>query len=173
MNDEQRLIRAARAGDTDAAEALVRRHFARAWRAAYAITGRREAADDAVQDAFERVFRTLDRFDDARPLAPWLHRIVVNCALSGLRGVARTRSLSQTLSAGPLSDPHLRASVSEALEAMSTLDADKRAVVALRLLLGYTSKETAEILGTTEGTIHSRLSRALEQMRVALGVHDV
>lgn len=172
MDNERRLIRAARAGDGNAAEALVRQHFPGAWRAAYAITQRREMAEDAAQDAFERVFRNLDRFDDRRPLAPWLHRIVVNCALDSLRAERRTEPLPQSLAAGSGSDPELSADVRELFEVLGGLDPDQRTVVALRLVLGYTPRESADILGVKVGTIHSRLSRALQQVRMALGVQD-
>src|SRR3954470_18982679 len=83
------LIRAACSGDRDAAGALFTRHWQPAWRVAYGVTGRRALADDVAADAFERAFAALARFDDRRPFAPWLHRIVVNRSLDLLRSERR------------------------------------------------------------------------------------
>src|ERR1043165_7611329 len=87
--DDAVLVRAARAGDRDSASELFRRHWSGAWRAAYGISGRRALADDVASDAFERAFAALSRFDERRPFAPWLHRIVVNRALDLLRAERR------------------------------------------------------------------------------------
>src|SRR2546426_9388330 len=67
------------------AGSLSPRHWRAAWRAAYVVTGRRELADDVAQDAFERAFGALSRFDERRPFGPWLHRIVVNRCVDLLR----------------------------------------------------------------------------------------
>ncbi|MGZ4387894.1 MAG: RNA polymerase sigma factor, partial [Gaiellaceae bacterium] len=83
------LVARARGGSREAAAELFERYWGAAWRAAYAVTGRRALADDVAQDAFERALAALARFDDTRPFAPWLHRIVVNRALDLLRAERR------------------------------------------------------------------------------------
>src|SRR5438045_9633552 len=85
MRSGAKLVELARRGSRDAAAELFGRHWRAAWRAAYVITGRRELADDVAQDAFERAFGALSRFDECRPFGPWLHRIVVNRCLDVLR----------------------------------------------------------------------------------------
>src|ERR671928_107876 len=89
MRSDAKLVELARKGSRDAAGELFSRHWRDAWRAAYAVTGRRAMADDVAQDAFERAFAALSRFDARRPFAPWLHRIVVNRALDLLRSERR------------------------------------------------------------------------------------
>src|SRR5256714_15587412 len=89
MRSDGKLVELARRGSRDAAAELFARHWRAAWRAAYAVTGRREMADDVAQDAFERAFAALSRFDERRPFAPWLHRIVVNRCLDLLRAERR------------------------------------------------------------------------------------
>ena len=79
------LVVSARAGSREAAAELFARHWPRAWRIARTVTGRRDMADDVAQDAFERAFAALSRFDERRPFEPWLHRIVVNRSLDLLR----------------------------------------------------------------------------------------
>src|SRR3954447_7205489 len=83
------LVRRAREGSRDAAAELFSRHWPGAWRAALVVTGRRDMADDVAQDAFERAFAALGRFDRRRPFGPCLHRIVVNRSLDLLRGERR------------------------------------------------------------------------------------
>src|SRR5690349_960995 len=83
------LVVRARTGSRDAAAELFSRHWPGAWRMARAVTGRRDMADDVAQDAFERAFAALSRFDERRPFRPWLHRIVVNRSLDLLRSERR------------------------------------------------------------------------------------
>src|SRR2546423_14841766 len=71
MRSDAKLVELARTGSRDAAAELLSRHWRPAWRAAYAITGRRELADDLAHDAFERALAALSRFDEPRPFAPW------------------------------------------------------------------------------------------------------
>src|SRR5256885_10255393 len=85
IRSDAKLVQLARRGSRDAAGELFTRHWRAAWRAAYVITGRREFADDVAQDAFERAFAALSRFDERRPLRPRLHPIVVNRCLALLR----------------------------------------------------------------------------------------
>src|SRR5436309_11075391 len=89
IRSDAKLVELARRGSRDAAAELFARHWRAAWRAAYVVTGRRELADDVAQDAFERAFAALSRFDERRPFEPWLHRIVVNRSLDLLRSERR------------------------------------------------------------------------------------
>lgn len=169
LSTDEELARAAQAGDPEAAEALVRRYFASVWRASYAITRRRDSADDVAQDAFERFIRHLPAFDPTRPVAPYLHKIAVNCAISLLRKRRREQPLPDEWrdDAGSAA-VETTARVRELMRAMEGLGADHRAVVVLRLLLGYSVRETAEALEIPEGTVHSRLSRAIGMIRTTL-----
>src|ERR671934_206491 len=85
MRSDAKLVQLARRGSRAAAAELFARHWRAAWRAAYVIAGRREMADDVAQDAFERAFAALSRFDEGRPFGAWLNRIVVNRSLDLLR----------------------------------------------------------------------------------------
>ena len=96
-------MRRARHGDREAASLLFRRYWRDAWRAAYAITGRRALADDVAADGFERAFAALGRFDDRRPFGPWLHRIVANRALDRFRAEGRVRAIGASAQEAPFS----------------------------------------------------------------------
>ncbi len=162
------LVARALAGDERAAGELVTRHASTAWRAAYAITGRADLADDAVQDGFERAFGALDRFDAARRFAPWICRIVANRALTL---VARTRAAVEFDEMRHGVDEEGRDEAArEVRAALRTLEPDRRAVVVLRIVLGFSPDEAAEILGVPVGTVHSRLSRGLADLRRELEV---
>src|ERR671934_159321 len=104
MRSDAKLVQLARRGSRAAAAELFARHWRAAWRAAYVIAGRRELADDVAQDAFERAFAALSRFDERRPFAPWLHRIVVNRCLDLLRTDRRLGRQALARDAGWVAD---------------------------------------------------------------------
>ena len=157
------LVRAACRGEHDAAAALFRRHWQPAWRVAFGITGRRAMADDIAADAFERAFAALARFDERRPFAPWLHRIVVNRALDVLR--SERRLVGGELPFEQAAAGSGAAGDRELLEAVQGLPLQRRTVVILRYGIGMTPAEIAAVLDVPVGTVHSRLARALEQLR--------
>jgi RNA polymerase sigma factor (sigma-70 family) len=158
------LICAACNGDRDAAGALFTRHWQSAWRVAYGVTGRRALADDVAADAFERAFAALARFDDRRPFAPWLHRIVVNRALDLLRAERRIAGGELELDTVEAPDADEQGDA-ELLAAVQELPLQRRAVVILRYGVGMTPADIATVLDVPVGTVHSRLARALDQLR--------
>jgi RNA polymerase sigma-70 factor (ECF subfamily) len=161
------LIELAREGSEEAAGALFDRYWLFAWRAAYAVTLNRTLADDAAQEAIGRAFASLARFDTTRPFGPWLKRIAVNCAIDLLREGGRVAS-EPDLDLGSV-DAADAADVSEVVAAVAALSPAKRAVVALRYWLGLPFDEIAGVLGLPVGTVASRHSRALDELRATLG----
>src|SRR6184192_1509309 len=134
IRSDAKLVELARRGSRDAAAELFARHWRAAWRAAYVVTGRRELADDVAQDAFERAFAALSRFDERRPFAPWLHRIVANRCLDLLRAERRLAGDAE-LERLEARDPG--GGDAELLEAVAGLSLQRRVVVVLRYGLGY------------------------------------
>lgn len=167
---DAKLVELARSGSRDAAAELFSRHWRPAWRAAYAITRRRELADDVAQDAFERAFAALSRFDEGRPFAPWLHRIVANRCLDLLRA---ERRLAGDAELERLEAPEAAAGDAELLDAVGGLSLQRRVVVVLRYGLGYPPPAIAALLDLPVGTVHSRLARALDDLRLTYEVNDV
>jgi RNA polymerase sigma-70 factor, ECF subfamily len=165
--DEASLIRQARGGSADAIEALVRRHWESAHRAAYLIVHDAQAAEDIAQEAMLAAVRSIDAFDRRRPFRPWLHRIVVNRSLDWLRARARRPEVSVEL-AGPalgVADAPSEALSDDLMRALAALDPDERALIVMRHLLGYRSPELARMLGLPAGTVRTRLARALTRVR--------
>jgi RNA polymerase sigma factor (sigma-70 family) len=148
-------------GDAAAVEALFGEHWLTAWRAAYAVTGRDDLADDAAQDAFVKAIRSLSRFDRSRPFAPWIAKIAVNRARDLLRAERRRglASLDEEMEAPPRPD------VSGLLVAVAALPREQREVVVLHHALGFSLKEAAEIVDAPEGTVTSRLGRGVARIR--------
>jgi len=171
MRSDAKLVELARRGSRDAAAELFTRHWRAAWRAAYVVTGRRERADDAAQDAFERAFAALSRFDERRPFGPWLHRIVVNRCLDLLR--TERRLVAGDAELARLESHDVSDGDQELLDAVAGLSLQRRVVVVLRYGLGYTPTAIAELLGIPTGTVNSRLARALEELRADYEVNDV
>lgn len=165
-------LRGAQAGSGSDFEALFRRHWPAAYRAAYLVVRDHAAAEDIAQEAFIAALRNLDRFDRKRPFAPWLHRIVVNRAIDWTRRrlAARGTAGGAELEAAPLPEASPGGNPGGELEprtlaaGLAALSPEHRAVIVLRYLLDYTPGEIAEVLGLPRGTVNSRLRRGLDRL---------
>jgi RNA polymerase sigma-70 factor, ECF subfamily len=147
--------------DASAAEALFDQHWLTAWRAAYAVTGRTDLADDAAQDAFINAIRTFATYNRKRPFAPWIAKIAVNCARDLLRAERRQKAIA--LDEG--TEAPRQADASGLLLAVAALPREQREAVVLHHVLGFTLKEVAEIVAAPEGTAASRLGRGVAAIR--------
>jgi RNA polymerase sigma-70 factor, ECF subfamily len=165
---EARLVRQAQRGSAEALEALFRREWPRAYRAAYLVVHDAAAAEDIAQEAFLAAVRALDRFDRRRPFGPWMHRIVVNRAIDAARARALRRELESRAAGEAESsaggEPRAVPFSDEVVEALRELSPEHRAVVALRYLFDYTPGEIARALELPRGTVNSRLRRALDRL---------
>jgi RNA polymerase sigma-70 factor (ECF subfamily) len=183
---DRTLVLRVRAGDRDAFAEIVRTYQRRVYAVAVRMTRRHEVADDITQDTFVRAYRSLESFDLERPLQPWLMRIAMNVAINYLNGAARReRPLPEDGSAGaerrfpreePLDANPERALASEELaldleRAVERLPADQRTVFLLKVVEELRYEEIAELLGISEGTVMSRLSRARGRLKMMLAAH--
>ncbi len=166
---ERVLVREAQRGSERALAELYSAHWARAHRAAYLVVHDAAAAEDVAQDAFLAAVDHLDRFDRRRPLAPWLHRIVVNRALDWARRESLRRRVDPAL-AEEAAEPRGPEVGEELMAALRQLAPEARAVVVLRHLLEYTPGEIARMLELPRGTVNSRLRRALDELRDSIEV---
>lgn len=147
--------------DPTAVATLFDEHWVTAWRAAYAVTGRSDLADDAAQDAFINAIQTLASFDRTRPFAPWIAKISVNRARDLLRAEQR-RTASEL---DDNAEAPEQADTSGLPLAVGVLPTEQREAVVLHHVLGFTLKEVAEIVGAPEGTVASRLGRGVATIR--------
>lgn len=167
------LIRASRSGRHDAYGVLVRRYQDLVVKVAV-LLGAADQAEDAAQEAFVSAWRALDRFTEGSPFRPWILQIVRNEVRNRQRTLLRRRTMwSQVVTellppdAEASDAPALRADERRALyAALAGLPERQRLVVAYRYLLDLSEQETAAALRLPAGTVKSRLSRALGQLRV-------
>ena len=175
--DDAGLVRLARKNDSGAWETLVRRHQEPVFRLACLILGDAAEAEDAAQETFLRAYGALGRFDDTRPLRPWLLSIAANLARNRLRSAGRYRAaLQRAFRAAPehYHPPPERTEAGDARrlrEAVTRLPPDGQDIVYLRYFLGLSEAETAAALGIPPGTAKSRLSRSLARLRDIIEAH--
>lgn len=164
--DEAGLIIQAQRGDPEAFRLLIEPHQERIFRLAYLLLGDAAAAEDAAQETFIQAFRALPRFDSARPLRPWLLRIVTNRCYNTHRAAKRyLAALRRTLFAGEAAPP-IDLHDSQALHtAIARLPRPDQEVIYMRFFLDLSVDETAAVLAVAPGTVKSRLSRALARLR--------
>jgi RNA polymerase sigma-70 factor (ECF subfamily) len=153
-------------------ESFYERTYPGAYRTALAIVRDPSLASDVTQDAYVKAYRERDRFRGDAPVAAWLHRIVVNEALSGVRKQGRRpREIDMTtvwdLSAGSGDVARVSDRLS-ILDALHVLTPRARAAVVLRYYHDHDYATIARILGTSTGNVGALLSRSLDRLRIEL-----
>jgi len=174
------LIARARAGDDRAFGALVERYEGAVAATVIGMLGPGDDAGDVGQETFIRFHRALGNFRGQSSLKTYLVHIAMNLSLNALK--RRRRSLMRFVSRddedeianlpeprlGPDGDfdaGELRVFVRAAV---ARLGEKQRAVVVLRLFHEYSTRETADLLGLPDGTVLSRLSRAMKELESQL-----
>ena len=175
--DEPTLIRRAANGDAAAWEPLVQAHQQAVFRLAYLLLGDADDAEDIAQETFLRAWKALKRFDATRPLRPWLLSIASNLSRNRRRSAGRylaalTRAFREQPKETPLDEASAQnTEANELWRAVQQLDLPDQQIIYLRYFLDLPVSETAEALQVAEGTVKSRLSRALEKLRTVIH-HD-
>ncbi len=170
---ESEILARVRAGDRTAYAELVLAHAPLAKRVAV-LCGAGSDADDVVQEAFVKAYRSLPTLRGESGFRPWLLRIVVNETHNHRRGshrrVERERRAgwldAASLQVADPADEAVSTTRRRALlDAVRALPTAQRDVVTCRYLLELSETETAEALGLPVGTVKSRLHRALFALR--------
>lgn len=177
LDTDAALVRRAREGDYGAFEALFERYRTMAYRFAYQMVGRRDDAEDVVQEAFVRAYQNLHRYRDEAKFTTWLLRIVTNLCTDEARKHQRRTALEQQESAGALDwmtigdtdDPVQNLEDDRrkmALrKAMAALPAHHRTMIVLRDIEEKEYPEIANIVGCTVGGAKLRVLRARRALR--------
>jgi len=187
--DETMLRARMQAGDDDAFEACVRAYSGQLLAVARRILSHEEDARDAVQDAFLAAFKGIGRFDGLSRISTWLHRIVVNAALSRLRTRQRRPEMSiedllphfgegehqvdppapwKATSVAILQQQEMREVVRGCI---NRLPETYRIVLLMRDIEGLDTEETAQALGVNISVVKTRLHRARQALRELLAPH--
>ena len=171
------LIDRARAGDEAAFRVLVERYESQVAATVVGMLGPGDEADDVGQETFVRFYQALSKFRGEAALGTYLTRIAMNLSLNAIkrRQRQRWRFWSRDDEKAPPEpsfdgrDERAAQECGQAVHAaLARLKPHFRAVVVLRTLDGYSTKETAELLEIAEGTVLSRLSRGMKQLETIL-----
>ncbi len=158
-------VSAAKAGDLAAFEALMRRHERLVLSTALRVAGNMADAQDVSQEVFLRLYRNLDKLESSENLAGWLYRVTVN-ACHDLRRKHPANDPMEYAANVPSSgaDPQQATAEQErrrVLEmSLRVLSEKERSALVLRDLRGLSTEEVARILGSSEATVRSQISKA-------------
>lgn len=175
-SDDRAWVDAARAGDTEAFNRLLRRHQRTVYRSVYRLVRDADEAQEISQEAAVRAWENLDRFRGDAPFAGWFSRIAIHLALNRLRErkkfvrpedeeqheavLDRAESKSQS----PLSNLLKREALDALTRAMAELPEEFRIPLSLRVYNEFSYEEIAQALDLPLGTVMSRLFRARERV---------
>lgn len=164
------LAQRALAGDQSAADDLFRRLWPMVRAAAYSISASHALAEEIAQDSFEILLGRLHEFRGDSQLRTWLTSIVLNRARNVMRQERRSVSQADVQVEDDLDPPEPSIADPAIVAAVRNLDPDRREVIALRYWLDLSPPEIAAVLEVPVGTVHSRLSRAMADLRTELEV---
>jgi RNA polymerase sigma factor (sigma-70 family) len=148
---------------------LVASQYERLLRLAVLICRDRADAQDAVQAALERAWRSRHSLRDPARLAGWTNRIVVREALRIERRRGLLRRWFDPPREIPLDQPGVGSREVDLRDALRTLPAEQRATLVLHYYMGYSVAETAEVMAVPTETARSRLRLARARLRERLG----
>jgi RNA polymerase sigma-70 factor (ECF subfamily) len=165
------LIKEVLDGNHNAFRVIVERYQSRIAATVYGMLGRCPEAEDVGQEVFVRFYKTLDKFRGDAELGTYLTRIAINLSLNELKRRKRQHFIVEgddcyqhqiaDEEATPVYDD-LKEVITRKME---QLPPKYRSVLVLRLVDGYSIKETAGILRIPSGTVLSRLARAQKKMQ--------
>ncbi len=174
--DEQNLVRASVDGDRLAFAEIVNRYRKMVARTVKGMLGDTVFSEDIGQEVFIKLYNSLPEFRGEAKLSTYIQKIAINLTLNEIK--RRKRFFSMFSQKGDdevheveITDPEdeeKRDAREIVNRALMELEPKFRIIVTMRMLQGYSTKETAEILNLPLGTVLSRLSRAQEQMKQIL-----
>ena len=171
MSVDAALVGRCRAGEEAAMRELVAHFQADVFAVCYRMLRHRQDAEDVSQEVFVRVFRSMSRWDESRPLKPWILAIAINRCKSWAGKRSRQPELIEYLHDTPdprpeRDDAELTRAVREGVDALRE---DYRLVFVLYHEQGQSYEDVATALGRPVGTIKTWLHRArlelLDQLR--------
>lgn len=172
---DEGLVEKSRNGDELAFKELVNRHQGKVAGVVHSMLGSNPEAEDVGQEVFVRFYQALDKFKGESMVSTYLIRIAINLSLNELKRRKRKSFLFVREEEGRYAKmPDDKGDMKEIVAyELNRLDTDFQSVVTLRMIEGYSTEETAEILGIPLGTVLSRLSRAQKKLKLVLAKHMV
>jgi len=176
VTNEIELVKASLAGDKKAFGLIVNRYQKMVARTVKGMLGDSVFAEDIGQEVFIKLYYSLSEFRGDAKLSTYIQKIAVNLTLNEIKRRKRFFSMFSQKGNNEMyefevadHDNEERREASEIVnKALLAMDPKFRIIITMRMLQGYSTKETAEILELPLGTVLSRLSRAQEQLRIIL-----
>ena len=173
VRTDEELLQAAKDGELDAFESLVRAHADAVYAHAYRFFGDAHVAQDATQEVWVNVYRSLPSFESRSSFSTWLFRVTRNVCLDMLRSGRRAAppidpvDLQATSPDDTAGDATARVDLESALRALSPEDREAFNAVAL---FGLPYADAGTVLGVPAGTVKSRVFRARRALVALLGI---
>lgn len=175
-SDEYELVRAVLDGDKNAFGKIIERYRKMVARTVKGMLGDSVYSEDIGQEVFVRLYQALPDFRGDSKLSTYIQRIAINITLNEIKRRKKFFTMFSQKGNNELQEFDVpeygveeRRDAAEIVEkALQALDPKFRIIVTMRMLQGYSTKETAEILDLPLGTVLSRLSRAQEQLKEIL-----
>jgi len=168
----------AKSGDGKAFGRIVEKHTGVVYAAVRSVLGNRSDIDDAVQEAFIRIYRGLPSFSGRSSLSTWIWSVARNHTIN-IRAKERDDIISLDKTAeiasnrlGPETEFARRTAAEDIDWLLSRLDGNYRQVIELRYLAGKKYKEIAEMLDLPEGTVKTLIHRARIKMKRMMEERD-
>lgn len=172
---EHELITAFTSGSETALTELVHRHRARLFRAAAALVGDSDEAEDLVQETFVKAYFNRESFRGDSAIYTWLYRIMYNLCISAMRKKRPLKLLSfgddeeqvDLPDEGPAPDANLLGGeVFQAVDqALKTLPERQRSVFVMKQLDDMKHQEIAAVMGISEGAVKASYFHAIQKLR--------
>ena len=165
MDNLDEAVQRVLAGDSAAFQRIVEATSSRLVRLSARIVGNVADAEEVVQEADVKAYRSLTggQFDRRSRVQTWLYRIVVNGSIDAKRARARAAVPSDTvadLGWDGAANAEARVALSELSDMLSSLPPDQKAALVLKSVEGFSSAEIGEIMGRAEGAVEQLLVRA-------------
>ena len=167
---DENLVTMSKQGDMQAFKELIIRHQGKVAGVVKSMLRSAPEADDVGQEVFIRFYKALDKFKGESAVGTYLIRIAINLSLNEIKRKKRSNSFFAREEEGRAeaveeTDVDTKEMVNSEIR---RLDPEFQSVVTLRMIEGYSTQETAKILGVPLGTVLSRLSRAQKKLKVGL-----
>jgi RNA polymerase sigma-70 factor (ECF subfamily) len=162
--EEEIMVEAAKKGDKKAFEAIVKKYHNVLYYTALGIVGSGWEALDICQETFIKAFNSINSLKDKSKFRSWINRILVNKCNDYFRKNKNEVCVDFIEETGGFIEEGSEESI-DLLRALSSLKENSRVVLTLRYFQDLSLKEIAAILDIPEGTVKSRLSNGLEEMR--------
>ncbi|MGB7604755.1 MAG: sigma-70 family RNA polymerase sigma factor [Lutisporaceae bacterium] len=177
MNDiEKLLVKRSKSGDIEAFEQLIFDYQKKAYNIALRVMGNQEDAKDMCQEAFIRIYKSIEGFKEQSSFSTWMYRIVTNVCLDEIRKKKKSETVSldgtYETENGEIhfeiasdddtpEEAYVRTEKKRIiLKSINELSEEYKTAIVLRDIQGFSYEEIANILCCSIGTVKSRINRA-------------